>query len=228
MPSGAATDAEEWFPRLLRLMMREPTLLVGVAYLGSALIGLWSSYWFYRHFDIPVAQYFQFSDYLISGLREPISVLYLVGFLLACALAYLPTYYERRHRDAVDAFRQRWWGRLAFPVWGSPFVVRKWYDTSPGNTLMITLVIGSALVLVHYARKRAEAILAGGGQAVAVTLSGKTTPLLGEARLLGTSSGFVYLYWPANGRTEIVVQDEVARIEVLPRRRHEADAESGE
>ena len=38
------------------------------------------------------------------------------------------------------------------------------------------------------------------------------------ARLLGTTGGYVYLYWPANGRTEVLVQENVSRIEVLPRR----------
>ena len=61
-------------------------------------------------------------------------------------------------------------------------------------------------------------MLDGGGEAVRVTLGGDALPLQGTARLLGTTGGYVYLDWPANGRTEVLVQENVSRIEVLPRR----------
>ncbi|MBE2211667.1 MAG: hypothetical protein IAE66_08645 [Xanthomonadaceae bacterium] len=48
---------------------------------------------------------------------------------------------------------------------------------------------------------------------------GERFPLQGEARLIGTSSTHVFLYWPANGRTEVLADQAVARMERLPRRR---------
>ena len=39
---------------LIPLLRREPTLLFTLAYLGVTVIGIWSSYWFYRHFRISV------------------------------------------------------------------------------------------------------------------------------------------------------------------------------
>ncbi|GAA4863222.1 hypothetical protein [Luteimonas vadosa] len=226
--SHAAGQADQWFPRALDLLLHHPALLVGVAYLGSALIGIWSSYWFYRSFGIPVVQYFQFSDFLIAGLRDPVSIVSLGALLAALGLSYLPTVYESRRPEAVRGFRRHWWGRLVFPKWGSPFIDRKWYELSPGTTLAIALVFGSGALIQSHARDKADALLAGGGQPIRLMLSGESRPLVGQARLLGTSSGYTFLYWPANGRTEVIAQGELGRIEVLPRRRYDPEAGRGE
>lgn len=203
---------------LIPLLKREPTLLFTLAYVGVTTIGIWSSYWFYRHFRISVVEYFQVGDFVVAGLREPINLLSFGLIMLLLALAYLPTYYEYRHPQQVDRIRRtRWWARLVFPLSSSPFVQRKWYQPSPETMMIFVLLLAVASMTVSHARDKARAIADGGGHRVRITLSGERLPLQGEARLLGTSNGYVYLYWPANGRTEVLVQESVARIETLPR-----------
>ena len=204
---------------LIPLLRREPTLLFTLAYLGVTVIGIWSSYWFYRHFRISVVEYFQVGDFVVAGLREPINLLSFGLILLLLVASYLPTYYEYRHPQQVDRIRRmHWWGRLVFPISSSPFVQRKWYQASPEWIAIFVLLLAVASLTVSHARDKARAIVEGGGHRVRITLSGERLPLQGEARLLGTSNGYVYLYWPGNGRTEVLVQESVARIETLPRR----------
>lgn len=204
---------------LIPLLKREPTLLFTLAYVGVTAIGIWSSYWFYRHFRISVVEYFQVGDFVVAGLREPVNLLSFGLIMALMALTYLPTYYEYRHPQQVDRIRRtHWWGRLVFPLSSSPFVRRRWYQLSPETMVFCVLLIALATLTVSHARDKARAIVDGGGQRVRVTLSGERQPLQGEARLLGTSNGYVYLYWPENGRTEVIVQESIARVETLPRR----------
>jgi hypothetical protein len=217
--TGPAVDPPVPEKGLIPLFKREPTLLFTLAYLGVTVIGIWSSYWFYRHFRIPVVEYFQVGDFVVAGLREPVNLLSFTAVMLLMALTYLPTYYEYRHAQQVDRIRKtRWWAPLVFPISSSPFVRRKWYQFSPEAMALSVLLIALATLTVSHARDKARAIVEGGGHRVRVTLSGERLPLQGEARLLGTSNGYVYLYWPENGRTEVLVQESVARIETLPRR----------
>jgi hypothetical protein len=203
---------------LMPLLKREPALLFTLAYLGVTVIGIWSSYWFYRHFRIPVVDYFQVGDFVVAGLREPVNLLSFAAVMLLMALSYLPTYYEYRHPQQVDRIRKtRWWWRLVFPISSSPFVQRKWYQPSPETMAIFVLLLVVALMTVSHARDKARAIVEGGGHRVGVTLSGERLPLQGEARLLGTSNGYIYLYWPENGRTEVIAQESISRIEVMPR-----------
>jgi hypothetical protein len=138
--------------------------------------------------------------------------------MLLMLLAYWPTYYEYRHPQQVDRIRRaHWWGRLVFPLSSSPFAQRSWYQLSPEAIAIFVLLLAVASLTVTHARDKARTIVEGGGHRVRITLSGERIPLQGEARLLGTSNGYVYLYWPANGRTEVLAQESVARIETLPR-----------
>jgi hypothetical protein len=217
--AGPAVDSHLPEKGLIPLLKREPTLLFPLAYLGVTVIGIWSSYWFYRHFRISVVEYFQAGDFVVAGLREPVNLLSFTAVMLLTALAYLPTYYEYRHPQKVDQIRKtRWWWRLMFPMSSSPFVRRKWYQSSPEMMVLSVLVVALATLTFSHARDKARAIVEGGGHRVRVTLSGERVPLQGEARLLGTSNGYIYFYWPENGRTEVLVQESVARIETLPRR----------
>lgn len=207
-----------WFPRALALLRREPALSITLGYLLLSLIGLWSSYCFYRVFRIPILEYMQPGDFLVAGVRQPMNLLWLLLMALVSVPAYWPTYYRLRHPERVERFRRHWFGRLIFSRYVDPFRRRRWFDLSPEATILLGLLLGGGSLIMAYSGDRAEALLQGGGQAVRVTLADGGSPLRGSARLLGTTSGYVYLYWPDNGRTEVLVQEGVSRIEVLPRR----------
>ena len=72
VPASGAANAPEnpWVVTVWRRLRREPSLMVTVAYLFVSFIGLWSNYWFYRGFGLPVLEYMQASDYLVAGLRD--------------------------------------------------------------------------------------------------------------------------------------------------------------
>lgn len=220
-----ASEAEDyahrlvWFPKALVLLRREPAVAITLGYLLVSLIGLWSSFCFYRVFRIPILEYMQPGDFLVEGVRHPINLLWLLAMLAIAVPAYWPTYYRLHHPERAERYRKHWYGRILFSRYVDPFRRRRWYDISPEATIAFALLVGGGSLILAYADERAGRVLGGGGDAVRVTLNGETQPLHGTARLLGTNSGYVYLYWPANGRTEALVQENVGRIETLPRRR---------
>ncbi len=213
-----------WFPKALALLRREPTFAITLGYLLVSLIGLWSSFCFYRAFRIPILEYMQPGDFLVEGMRHPVNLLWLLAMLVIAVLAYWPTYYRLKHPEQVQRYRKRWYGRAIFSRYVDPYRRRRWHDISPEAAIGFALLVGGGSLIQADATKRAQRVLDGGGDAVRVTLGGETRPLQGEARLLGTSSGYIYVYWPANGRTEALAQENVSRIETLPRRAPRAKA----
>ncbi len=221
-PDAAATGDYAhrlvWFPKAMALLRREPTVAITLGYLLLSLIGLWSSFCFYRVFRIPILEYMQPGDFLVAGVRHPINLLWLLAMLAIAILAYWSTYYRSHHPERAERYRKHWYGRMLFSRLVDPFRRRRWYDISPEATIAFALLVGGGSLILTHAQQRAGHLLGGGGEAVRVTLSGEAQPLQGTARLLGTNSGYVYLYWPENGRTEALVQENVSRMEVLPRR----------
>ena len=221
MTSDDYANRMRWLPRLIPLIKREPGLAITLAYFLVGAVGLWSSYWYYREFGLPILEDYQVSDFLIAGLRDPFNFLALLVMLAVALLAYLTAWYEIRHPETVAALRdEKFWGRLVFPRHASPFRRRRWYDLSPEAVVLLGLVLGSGSVMISHADDRADEIKQGGGTPLRVTLSGERLPLQGEARLIGTTSTHLLLYWPANGRTEVMSHEAVARIERLTRHRY--------
>lgn len=207
-----------WGPRVLSRLVREPALAITASYLFVGVVGLWSSYWYYRTLGIPVLEYYQVSDFLIAGLRDPFNFLILLVALTLGLVSYSSAWYELHNPGRVARLRQRWWGRVWFNRFASPHRVRRWYDLSPEAALALGVLLGGGTVMMSYAIDRADALRAGGGAPLRITLQGERLPLQGDARLAGTSSSHVFLYWPANGRTEALPAQSVARIEYLPRK----------
>ena len=74
------------------------------------------------------------------------------------------------------------------------------------------MAIGAAL----YALNKAEAIRDGhGGTPVQVMLTGDAAALRGTAKLLGSSSAFVFLWWPAQRRAEAVLICSIRRLQSM-------------
>ncbi|WWW35046.1 hypothetical protein V8017_19580 [Stenotrophomonas rhizophila] len=79
------------------------------------------------------------------------------------------------------------------------------------------MALGAAI----YSLDKAENIRESGkGSAVTVHLAGDTAALPGTARLLGSSTGFVFLWWPQQQRAEAVPISAIKRMQsvVLPAR----------
>jgi hypothetical protein len=218
-----APASESWVVRLLRLLRREPGLLVTVAYLLVSFVGVWCSYWFYSSFGLPILSYMQAGDFLVAGLRDPTYLAWLAGYGVLMAAVTWPAFYWRKRPEHVAAIRQRLWGRIVFPRNYDPMrAKRAWkraWSWSPETALAFGLLWGGIWILMGYVLGKAERIKSGGGDHVQVTMAGSSQPLAGEARLLGTTSGYVLLYWPDDKRAEAVSADAIGRIQSLPRRK---------
>ena len=216
-PPAEYANRMGWGPRALVRLAQEPALAITASYLFVGAVGLWSSYWYYRSLGIPVLEYYQISDFLIAGLRDPYNFLVLLIALGAGLLSFSSAWYELHHPERVTKLRRRWWGRLWFNRYSSPHRVRRWYDLSPELSVALCVLLGGGALMMNHARHRADALRAGEGRPLRITLQGESAPLQGTARLAGTSSNHVFLVWPANGRTEALPTESVARVEYLPR-----------
>lgn len=212
---GAGDDS--WVLNLWRRGCREPALMFSAAYVLVAFLGLWSSAWFYHGFGITIADYLQASDYLVAGLRDPAyALIFAIGVLLA-ALVSWPEALRRRYPEYVaDLRRRRWWARLAFPR----SRIMTWDGVGIHPITGVSLVVASFMLLgsAVYVQTKGELVREQGrGTPVRVHMLGDAAPLPGEARLLGTSSAFVYLWWPAQQRAEALPITSVRRVQGMPK-----------
>lgn len=207
--------------QFVQRVRREPALLFTTAYLLLSMLGLWCSYWFYRGFRLPVLDYLQASDFLVAGVRDPVYALVLLVGVAIVLLVSWPETLRLRNPARVRALcaRHRGW-RLLF----TPSALTSWQSTGlrPLTAMVaavgLTMVAGSAL----YVSSRAQAIRQDdAGNPVLVQFSGQPSTALRPARLLGTSSAFVFLWWPDQQRAEAVPIATIARLQA-PSLRHEA------
>lgn len=199
--------------RFLHRVQREPALLFTTAYLLLSMFGLWCSYWFYRGFKLPVLDYLQASDFLVAGVRDPAYALVLLSGVAIVLLVSWPETLRLRNPSRVRALcaRHRGWRLLL-----TPSSLTSWQSTGlrPLTAMVasvgLTMVAGSAL----YVTSRAEAIREqGDGNPVLVQFTGQASIPARPARLLGTSSAFVFLWWPQQQRAEAVPIANIARLQ---------------
>jgi hypothetical protein len=200
--------------RLLGVLKREPVLFVTIAYVFVSILGLWSNYWFFRSFNIPILQYLQSSDFFVAGLRRPALFLILGVSLIWLWLSAWPMrWVERNVERAAEYRRKHWWGKFFFP--DSRSWLTFWGVRSETMLLGSFLLLAIYLVYSHSATS-AAAILKGKdkGHLVRIRLStGETLPA--DTTLLGTTSAFVFLWGPASNHVEIVPIESISRIESI-------------
>ncbi|MCF7749131.1 hypothetical protein KQ945_00135 [Bacillus subtilis subsp. subtilis] len=198
---------------LWRLLRQEPALIVSAGYVLLSLLGLWSSYFFYLGFKLSILDYLQISDFLAAGLRDPAyAAILAVGILLAIVVGW-PDTLRRRNPARVEALRARHWGwRILF----SRSALTSW-DVSgmrPLTGLCMAVAFFMALGAAIYASDKGKDIRKGeDGARVTLHLAGDSAPLKEEARLLGSSSAFVFLWWPQQHRAEAVPISAIKRMQ---------------
>lgn len=201
--------------RLLQVLKREPVLFVTIAYVFVSVLGLWSSYWYFQAFNVPILLYLQSSDFFVAGLRRPEFLLVLGASLLWLWLSAWPMrWIERNPERAADYRQKHWWGRFLFPdsrSWLSFWGMRS-------DTMLLTgfLILAVCVVYLHSASSAAR-IIKGTDKGHLVRVSLSDGPLPGEASLLGTSSAFVFLWRAGRNQVEIVPIEAISRIESLHR-----------
>lgn len=209
-------QADSGWLRFLARVGREPALLLSLAYLLVGILGLWGSYWFYRGFDVPILSYLQVSDYLVAGFRQPMYLAWLLGGLALALLVSWPDTVSRRHPAQVEALRGQHWlwrsffARMPFSSWES-------WGTGPLGGILQVVALMLLLSSSFFMQDKARRIIDGEPvHRVRVHLAGDAKPQLAEAELLGTSAAFVYLWWPASQRVEILPLGAVRKLTVLP------------
>lgn len=197
--------------RIWRRLLRDPSLAVTLGYVFVSFIGLWSSYWFYRGFRLPILEYMQASDFLVAGLRDPAYAILLFASIGIAAAVSWPETYRREQPERVEAMRQRWWGRYVFSnwKWGRWSSIGMAHETGIVFGVMWGLIAASAA----YVSTKGERIRdVGSGHRVEVTLAGDAAAQPQSARLLGTSSAFVFLWWPDRKVAEAVPIESIGRL----------------
>lgn len=206
-----------WILQVWARLRREPTLMLTVGYLGVSFLGLWASYWFYRGFGLPILQYMQPSDFLVAGLREPTYALLLFVSVSIAWLISWPETYRAKYPARVEELRRRWWGRQLFPE--SRWLRWKLFGASPETGIAVAAACYMVWVSALYVQTRGENIRAGrvGTQVVVTRSDGRPAR---PARLLGTSSSFVFVWWPDASVAEAIpietVQGLVSKPAVKP------------
>lgn len=198
-----------------RLLRQEPALMVSAGYVFVSALGLWSSYFFYFKFQLSILDYLQVSDFLVAGLRDPAYILILLlGALLAVLLGW-PETLRRRNPAKVARLRARHWGwRMLFSE--SPWMNWEFSGLRPLTGMCMGVVCFMAIGAALYALSTAEKIRDGkGGTPVQVVLNGDSAPLPGTAKLLGSSSAFVFLWWPEQRRAEAIPIASIRRLQSM-------------
>jgi len=208
--------------RLLGVLQREPVLFISLSYLFVSALGLWSSYWFYRQFDLPILEYMQSSDFFVAGLRRPEFVLTLLYVLVMVWLSTWPLRWNERNPERAQQLRERrWWGKWLLPhrkswqyLWGA----------RSETFVLVGFLLMAGLLLSDLNSDRAAQVYQGvQGDKVRVTLADSRV-LPGDSRLLGTSSAFVFLWWPSDRKNEVIPIESVLRIEFIGLQGHERPA----
>ncbi|MGH8025120.1 MAG: hypothetical protein ACREO0_00190 [Pseudoxanthomonas sp.] len=200
--------------RLLGVLKREPVLFITLAYLFVSFLGLWSSFWFYRRFEVPILDYMQSSDFFVAGLRRPQFMLLLGISLFWLWLSAWPVRWVERNRERAEDYKRRyWWGKYLFP---DP---KSWQGLGGmrSETMLVVAFLGLALHVVYtFSMVSAKDILRDKDKThrVRVTLSVEGAPSA-EASLLGTTSAFVLLWRADTQRAEVVPIESIAKIESL-------------
>ncbi|MEO7876802.1 MAG: hypothetical protein ABIR62_11870 [Dokdonella sp.] len=196
--------------RASRRALGEPAFLLSVAYFAMSALGLWASYWLYRPFGIPIFQYLQPTDILVAGLRDP---MYLVLVAAGFALSAIIRRWERwrfAHPDRAERMRAHWYGRLWAPRWWERINA----STFTRALFSIGFVIYFAFALViSYTRMQADRILRGDATHVVITYADGTAATAGPAILVGTTAGWVFVFWPQQKRAEAIAQQSLRSLQ---------------
>ena len=183
-------DEEQWSLRALR----EPTMLLTATYIATSAIGLWASYCFYKPFGIAVLDYMQPADFLVAALHDPMYFLVvLAGAFLSWLGSRIDAFRERKpHR--VEAIREaKWWGLIVFPRWRDKLTDRGF----TAEYVFAAMLLGIAAWLIHgYAGMQSQRVLAGQGTRILLTYSNHDKPEDKQPILLGTTTAWVFVYWP--------------------------------
>lgn len=179
-----------------------PGLVVSGGYLAATLVGMMSSWTLYWHFDLNIFHYAQVSDFVLASVRNPLATL---AILLA-----IPVVWAVMKSDAWLAGRVSWYkwiygGRRLHAL------SRTW-----GAMLVYLVLYGYTFALIH-SGVVAGRVRSGDLPTVQVQLAdgtylGRDATAPFEAGMLGTTSGWVFLYDPGEGVASAIPIENVVSL----------------
>lgn len=205
-------------PHVLQTLRREPALAVTLAYVLVAMAGIFYNRSFYQKFDIPVLGLSQISDFLVAGIQQPIALALVLSTFLLC---WLFDHLGMRYRRCLQAWRARLrqvpsrspWQRGRLAVIESQ-LGKDWHEQC---AYLVVVVLYGWLFVSLFADHRADLVKRGEAAQVRLWLSGDEAGAARTWTWLGAVSGYVFVYDPAAGRSQILPVENIARIEPVPR-----------
>lgn len=226
--ADAPTSALHYvLPHVLRTLRREPAVAITLGYILVALAGIFFNYSYYRQFGIPVLTLSQITDFLASGLQQPIALLLLLSTF---PLMWLTDKFNLHTRRKQTEKRMRLaqaadsrWNRLKIRLFFAP---PKWFTMF---AYLVLVVFYSWTFITVYADHSVARVLAGEAPLVHVQMSsdpGGIPALEQDAAwtYLGAVSNYVFIYDRASKRAMILPVNNIVRIEPVPGSRAEAVA----
>ena len=194
-------------------MMRQPALLLSLAYLATSAVGLWSSYWFYRPFGVHILQFMEVTDFLAAGLRDPVYLLIVLGAIVSGWLMTWPERWALRNPARVERLMRYWWWRwIIAPHWHER--VRDKIGVIPAEAwLIVGIVWMSVWVLFGYVSGEAKRIMQGDGRIVKLSAEADVREgMCASPRFIGTTSLYVFLYCNESHTVEVLPIESVGRL----------------
>ncbi|HET7457207.1 MAG TPA: hypothetical protein VFJ74_06110 [Gemmatimonadaceae bacterium] len=197
---------EPYRPWITRLLSRYPGGLLTGMYLALTAVGVAYAFFYFIQFRLNILDYAQTGDFLVAAIREPVAIFYCV---LPVGLLWLLAHFRRWVRrvspryDAYSARYERKWK-----------VGPRYWDVV--NTSLVALY--ALLFVIKYAQHEARVMREGTRKQVRVRLmSDAGTPLAVAGRtatLIGSTSGYLFLYDRAGDSTYAVPVSNVAQVAV--------------
>jgi hypothetical protein len=208
-----ADAAEPYRPWIVRLLARHPGGLVTGVYLALTAIGVAYGFFYYIQFRVNMLDYAQTGDFLVAALREPVAIFYSTLPVPLLWLAASFRRWVRRKSPWYDAYSARYEKKWK--------VGPRYWDVV--NTLLVAMY--AMLFVIKYAEHEARVMRQGTRKQVQVRLlSDAGTPAAATGRtttLIGSTSGYLFLYDRAADSTYVVPVSNVAQVAVrsTPRQR---------
>jgi len=190
--------------------LREPTMLLTATYIATSAIGLWASYCFYKPFGIAVLDYMQPADFLVAALHDPMYFLVvLAGAFLSWLGSRIDVFREGQPQRVAEIRERTWWGKLVFPPWRDKLSDRGF----TAEYVFAAFLLGFAALLInYYTAGQSQRALQGHGTRITITYNNHDKPEAKQPILLGTTTAWIFIYWPDEHAAEALPQKSVARI----------------
>ena len=183
----------------LELARDHSGLALTALYLLLIAIGMMYEWWLFRRFNIDILLYAQAQDFLLVPFREPLVVIIaLLPFPLY--MAYIGGARRLANRLARNSTKQADPRTTAF--------MRKFMPVVNATAMLLW----SFAFTAEYAEWVWKRFLAGKPRSVTVELASTPAPLKGA--IVGTTSGYVFVYDRATNLTRIVAVENIASIVV--------------